>query len=162
MVRGMNLDEPVWDVTVFTKNRNRLLEGDVALRAGGPRHRGAQPSAYLRDRFFLSAAFEMFHFIRAIRCEIRTPVANLRAGVASARRIGQLDLNRAPFGRWRSVWQIEVQRVSLTNARERVLERRSLGQQACCQPPDWFAIWEVPADCVRSCGSISLSTWRRW
>jgi len=27
---GMNLDEPVWDVTVFTKNRNRLLEADVA------------------------------------------------------------------------------------------------------------------------------------
>ena len=27
---GMNLDEPVWDVKVFTKNRNRLLEGDVA------------------------------------------------------------------------------------------------------------------------------------
>src|SRR3954462_5728683 len=27
---GMNLYEPVWDVTVFTKNRNRLLEGDVA------------------------------------------------------------------------------------------------------------------------------------
>src|SRR3954453_14389376 len=27
---GMNLDEPVWDVTVFTKNRNRLLAGDVA------------------------------------------------------------------------------------------------------------------------------------
>jgi len=27
---GMNLDEPVWDVTVFTKNRNRLPEGDVA------------------------------------------------------------------------------------------------------------------------------------
>jgi hypothetical protein len=24
------LDEPVWDVTVFTKNRDRLLEGDVA------------------------------------------------------------------------------------------------------------------------------------
>jgi transposase len=27
---GMNLDEAVWDVTVFTKNRDRLLEGDVA------------------------------------------------------------------------------------------------------------------------------------
>src|SRR6202521_834502 len=27
---GMNLDEPVWDVTVFTKNRDRLLGGDVA------------------------------------------------------------------------------------------------------------------------------------
>ena len=27
---GMNMDEPVWDVTVFTKNRDRLLDGDVA------------------------------------------------------------------------------------------------------------------------------------
>ena len=27
---GMNLDEPVWDAKLFTKNRNRLLEGDVA------------------------------------------------------------------------------------------------------------------------------------
>lgn len=27
---GMNLDEPVWDVTVFTKNRDRLLEHNVA------------------------------------------------------------------------------------------------------------------------------------
>src|ERR1039457_1074131 len=27
---GMNLDEPVWDVTVFTKNRDRLLDGDAA------------------------------------------------------------------------------------------------------------------------------------
>jgi IS5 family transposase len=27
---GLNMDEPVWDVTVFTKNRERLLEADVA------------------------------------------------------------------------------------------------------------------------------------
>jgi transposase len=27
---GLNLDEPVWDVPVFTKHRNRLWEGDVA------------------------------------------------------------------------------------------------------------------------------------
>ena len=27
---GLNMDEPVWDVTVFTKNRARLLEADVA------------------------------------------------------------------------------------------------------------------------------------
>ncbi len=27
---GLNLDEPVWDVTVFTKNRERLLKGEVA------------------------------------------------------------------------------------------------------------------------------------
>jgi transposase len=27
---GLNMDDPVWDVTVFTKNRERLLSGDVA------------------------------------------------------------------------------------------------------------------------------------
>ena len=27
---GLDLDAPVWDVTVFTKNRDRLLEGAVA------------------------------------------------------------------------------------------------------------------------------------
>src|ERR1700745_2452387 len=27
---GLNMDEPVWDVTVFTKNRERLLKTDVA------------------------------------------------------------------------------------------------------------------------------------
>jgi transposase len=27
---GLNLDEPVWDVTVFTKNRERLLAGSIA------------------------------------------------------------------------------------------------------------------------------------
>src|ERR1700738_2698575 len=27
---GLNMDDPVWDVTVFTKNRERLLAADVA------------------------------------------------------------------------------------------------------------------------------------
>jgi transposase len=27
---GLGIDDPVWDVTVFTKNRERLLEGDIA------------------------------------------------------------------------------------------------------------------------------------
>src|SRR5260370_10002959 len=27
---GLSLDDPVWDATVFTKNRERLLEGEVA------------------------------------------------------------------------------------------------------------------------------------
>ena len=29
---GLAMDAPIWDVTVFTKNRERLLEGDVAAR----------------------------------------------------------------------------------------------------------------------------------
>jgi transposase len=27
---GLSMDDPIWDVTVFTKNRERLLQGDVA------------------------------------------------------------------------------------------------------------------------------------
>ena len=27
---GLSMDDPVWDVTEFTKNRDRLLEGDIA------------------------------------------------------------------------------------------------------------------------------------
>ena len=27
---GLNIDDAVWDVTVFTKNRERLIEGEVA------------------------------------------------------------------------------------------------------------------------------------
>ena len=27
---GMNMDEAVWHVTVYTKNRDRLFHGDVA------------------------------------------------------------------------------------------------------------------------------------
>src|SRR5437868_7184704 len=29
---GLSMDAPVWDVTVFTKNRDRLMEGDIARR----------------------------------------------------------------------------------------------------------------------------------
>ena len=27
---GLSIDDPIWDVTVFTKNRERLLAGEVA------------------------------------------------------------------------------------------------------------------------------------
>ncbi len=29
---GLGIDDPVWDVTVFTKNRDRLLRGDIAVK----------------------------------------------------------------------------------------------------------------------------------
>jgi transposase len=28
---GLNMDDAVWDPTVFTKNRQRLLDGDIAI-----------------------------------------------------------------------------------------------------------------------------------
>jgi len=27
---GLNMDDAIWDVAVFTKNRERLLDGDIA------------------------------------------------------------------------------------------------------------------------------------
>ncbi len=27
---GLSMDDPIWDATVFSKNRDRLLEGDIA------------------------------------------------------------------------------------------------------------------------------------
>jgi transposase len=29
---GLGIEDPVWDVTVFTKNRDRLLDGDIAAK----------------------------------------------------------------------------------------------------------------------------------
>src|SRR4051795_10469785 len=49
---GMNLDEPVWDVTVFTKNRNRLLEGDVARAFLGEVIQQAQSNGLTSDEHF--------------------------------------------------------------------------------------------------------------
>ena len=49
---GMNLDEPVWDVTVFTKNRDRLLEGDVAREFLSEVVRQAQAKKLTSDEHF--------------------------------------------------------------------------------------------------------------
>ena len=32
---GLGIDDPVWDVTVFTKNRDRLLGGEIASKFFG-------------------------------------------------------------------------------------------------------------------------------
>jgi transposase len=45
---GLSIDDPVWDVTVFTKNRERLLKGEVAVAFF------AAVLAYARQRGLLS------------------------------------------------------------------------------------------------------------
>ena len=53
---GLAADDPIWDATVFTKNRQRLLEGDIArafFRPGGgagPPARAALGRAFHRRR----------------------------------------------------------------------------------------------------------------
>lgn len=49
---GMNLDEPVWDATVFTKNRDRLLQGDVAREFLGEVVGQAQAKGLTSDEHF--------------------------------------------------------------------------------------------------------------
>jgi transposase len=46
---GLNLDEPVWDVTLFTKNRDRLLEGELAREFLGEIVRQAQEKKLTSD-----------------------------------------------------------------------------------------------------------------
>jgi transposase len=49
---GLNLDEPVWVPTVFSKNRDRLLEGDIAERFFGEVLKQAREADLLSDEHF--------------------------------------------------------------------------------------------------------------
>jgi transposase len=49
---GLNVDEEVWDVTVFTKNRERLLEGEIAGKFFEQVIKTAQQHGLLSDEHF--------------------------------------------------------------------------------------------------------------
>jgi len=49
---GLSMDAPVWDVTVFTKNRERLLSGDVAVKFLGAVVAQARGRDLLSDEHF--------------------------------------------------------------------------------------------------------------
>ncbi|HVO60875.1 MAG TPA: IS5 family transposase [Terriglobales bacterium] len=49
---GLNLDEEVWDATSFTKNRDRLLEADVAKRFLGEVVELARKKEFVSDEHF--------------------------------------------------------------------------------------------------------------
>ena len=49
---GLNADDPVWDVTVFTKNRDRLLRGEVAGAFFAAVVRQAEAAQLLSDEHF--------------------------------------------------------------------------------------------------------------
>jgi transposase len=49
---GLKIDSPVWDVTVFTKNRDRLLEGEVAQKFFEQVRGQAQAAGLLDDEHF--------------------------------------------------------------------------------------------------------------
>jgi transposase len=49
---GLNMDEPVWVPTVFSKNRERLLDGDIAERFFGGVLKQAREAELLSDEHF--------------------------------------------------------------------------------------------------------------
>jgi transposase len=49
---GLNLDDPIWDATVFSKNRQRLLEGDIAQAFFDQVLKLARQKALLSDEHF--------------------------------------------------------------------------------------------------------------
>ena len=49
---GLRADDPVWDATVFTKNRDRLLEGDIAEKFFQAVLGQAQEQGWLSDEHF--------------------------------------------------------------------------------------------------------------
>jgi transposase len=49
---GLNMDDPVWDVTVFTKNRERFLEGEIAEKFFAAVLDQARASNLLSDEHF--------------------------------------------------------------------------------------------------------------
>jgi transposase len=49
---GLNLDDPVWDATVFTKNRDRLLEAEVAKEFLGRVVAHARKRGWASDEHF--------------------------------------------------------------------------------------------------------------
>ncbi len=49
---GLGIDDPAWDVTVFTKNRERLLDGDVARRFLAALLNRPEVKALLSDEHF--------------------------------------------------------------------------------------------------------------
>ena len=49
---GLNMDDAIWDATVFTKNRQRLLEGDIAGAFFAAVLKQARQRALLSDEHF--------------------------------------------------------------------------------------------------------------
>jgi hypothetical protein len=66
---GLSLDAAVWDVTVFTKNRERLIAGDIAAQFMAAVLNQARVKALLSDEHFSvdGTLIEAFASIKSFR-----------------------------------------------------------------------------------------------
>src|SRR5437660_11830547 len=65
---GLNMDDSVWDVTVFTKNRERLLDGDIAEAFFQAVLQQARERSLLSDEHFTVDGTRREEWASAKRC----------------------------------------------------------------------------------------------
>ena len=72
---GLGLDEPIWSPTTFTKNRDRLLEGDVAAAFFDAVRRQARQAGLLSDEHFTvdGTLLEAWASLKSFRAQGRRP-----------------------------------------------------------------------------------------
>jgi transposase len=100
---GMNLDEPVWDVTVFTKNRDRLLDGDVAREFLSEVVKQAQAKDLTSDEHFTvdGALIEAWASLKSFQHKIKTrhrrTTPAIRRWTSTGKSAATKRMNRRPI-----------------------------------------------------------------
>ena len=74
---GLNMDDPVWHPTTFTKNRDRLLAGDVAAAFFDAVQAHARAAGLLSDEHFTvdGTQLEAWASLKSFRCRDAAPSA---------------------------------------------------------------------------------------
>ena len=108
---GLGTDDPVWTPTTFTKNRDRLLTGDIAAAFFDAVLIHAETARLLSDEHFTSMA----------RCSRRGPVRRVSARATRSRR-----RRAAAIPRWISM---------ATNGPMRRISRRPIPTPGCTRKP---------------------------
>ena len=74
---GLNMDDPVWHPTTFTKNRDRLLAGDVAAAFVDAVQAHARAAGLLSDEHFTvdGTQWEAWASLKSFRCRDAAPSA---------------------------------------------------------------------------------------
>ncbi len=98
---GLEMDDRVWDVTVFTKNRNRLLEGEIAERFFQAVLEPAREAGLLSDEHFTVDGTQI-EARRAFDPRMRTGAARRAVGVRRSATFAESSARTTPTPRRRT------------------------------------------------------------
>ena len=88
---GLNMDDPIWDVTVFTKNRERLLDGDIAEAFFQAVLQQARERNLLSDELDKALSDQEIEMVLSIRNPTLDPIRSDRRYAGMMRRLGLLQ-----------------------------------------------------------------------